>query len=229
MPVLARTSNNLTHRPGRRHQEGTLSSAWTCTAHGMADRWRWGARRMLAPPCSAVGQFMSLFEVEVEVEVNLRPTFSRPVCPGVMRPSGTFDQFFFRHEIFCRQLRLCCFVAPSLTRRRVCNLLFNCFWAMPEQSLLSRSPCTATRLFNKAWYSPLENPWTRWRHDAGPNWRRTHGDASLSFLRTSAVYRGLGSYAWAQHLWSNKTNVSIMYKITTVNLAALKYFNFWLL
>jgi hypothetical protein len=60
---------------------------------------------------------------EVEVEVNLRPTVSRPV----------------RHEIFRRQLRLCCFVAPSLTRGRVCNLLFNCFWAMPEQSLLSEN------------------------------------------------------------------------------------------
>jgi hypothetical protein len=83
----------------------------------------------------------------VEVEVNLRPTFSRPVCPGVRRPSGTFDQFFFRQEIFCRQLRLCCFVAPSLTRGRVCNLLFNCFWAMPEQSLLSRSPAELTAIF----------------------------------------------------------------------------------
>jgi hypothetical protein len=30
-----------------------------------------------------------------EVEVNLRPTVSRPVCPGVRRPSGTCDQFFF--------------------------------------------------------------------------------------------------------------------------------------
>jgi hypothetical protein len=39
------------------------------------------------------GQFTIETE-EVEVEVNLRPTASRPVCPGVRRPSGTSDQFF---------------------------------------------------------------------------------------------------------------------------------------
>jgi hypothetical protein len=59
----------------------------------------------------------------VEVEVNLRSTVSRPVCPGVRRPSGTRDQFFFHLEISFRQLRLCYFVASSLTRGRVCNLL----------------------------------------------------------------------------------------------------------
>jgi hypothetical protein len=37
-----------------------------------------------------------------EVEVNLRPTVSRPVCTGVRRPSGTCDQFFFHHEISFR-------------------------------------------------------------------------------------------------------------------------------
>jgi hypothetical protein len=82
--------------------------------------------------------------VEVAFAVNLRPTVSRPVCPGIRRPSGTCDQFFFRHEITFRQLRLCYFVAPSLTRVRVCNLLLNCFWALPEQSLLSRSPAELT-------------------------------------------------------------------------------------
>jgi hypothetical protein len=58
-----------------------------------------------------------------EVEVNLRPIVSRPVCPSVRRPSGTRDQFFFLLWISFRQLRLCYFVAPSLTRGRVCNLL----------------------------------------------------------------------------------------------------------
>jgi hypothetical protein len=60
---------------------------------------------------------------KVEVEVTLRPAVSRPVCLGVRRPSGTHDQFFFLLEIFFRQLRICYFVAPSLMRGRVCNLL----------------------------------------------------------------------------------------------------------
>jgi hypothetical protein len=81
------------------------------------------------------------------VAVNLRPTVSRPVCPGVRRPSGTCDQFFFLHEISFRQLRGCNFVAPSLTGGRVCKLLYNCFWALLEQSLLGRSPAELTALF----------------------------------------------------------------------------------
>jgi hypothetical protein len=66
----------------------------------------------------------SKYEVEVEVEVNLRPTVSRPVSLGVRHQSETRDQFFFLLEISFRQLRVCYFVAPSLTRGRVCNLLY---------------------------------------------------------------------------------------------------------
>jgi hypothetical protein len=58
-----------------------------------------------------------------QVRVTLRPTVSRPVRLGVRHPSGTRDQFFFLLEIFFRQLLVCYFVAPSLTRGRVCNLL----------------------------------------------------------------------------------------------------------
>jgi hypothetical protein len=85
--------------------------------------------------------------VEVEVEDNLRPTVSRPVSPSVRSPSGTHDQFFFLLEISFRQLRLCYFVEPSLMRGWVCNLLYNCFWALPEQSLLGQSPAELTPIF----------------------------------------------------------------------------------
>jgi hypothetical protein len=60
---------------------------------------------------------------EVEVEVNIQPTATRPICLGVRHPSGTRDQFFFLLEISFRQLRVCYFVAPSLIRGWVCNLL----------------------------------------------------------------------------------------------------------
>jgi hypothetical protein len=62
-------------------------------------------------------------ETDVEVEVTLRPTVTRPVRVSVRHLSGTCDQFFFLLEIFFRQLRVCYFVAPSLTRGRVFNLL----------------------------------------------------------------------------------------------------------
>jgi hypothetical protein len=61
--------------------------------------------------------------IEVEVEVNLGPTVRRPVRLGVRHPSGTRDQFFFLLKISFRQLRVCYFVAPSLTRGRFCKLL----------------------------------------------------------------------------------------------------------
>jgi hypothetical protein len=74
---------------------------------------------------------------------------------SVRRPSGTCDQFFFLLEISFRQLLVCCFVEPSLTRWRVCNLLYNCFWFLPEQSLLSRSPAKLTTIFYYLiWDSP---------------------------------------------------------------------------
>jgi hypothetical protein len=41
-------------------------------------------------------------------------------CQATIRACG---QFFFILEIFQRQLRVCYFMAPSLTRGQVCNLL----------------------------------------------------------------------------------------------------------
>jgi hypothetical protein len=50
--------------------------------------------------------FVKSVPFEVKVEVNLRPTVSRPICLGVRRPSGTRDQFFFLLEISFRHLKL---------------------------------------------------------------------------------------------------------------------------
>jgi hypothetical protein len=88
-----------------------------------------------------------LVEIDVEVEVNLRQTVSRPVCLGVRFPSGIRDQFFFHLEISFRQLWVCYFVASSLTRGRVCKLLYIRFLVLPEQSLLGRSPAELTAIF----------------------------------------------------------------------------------
>jgi hypothetical protein len=81
------------------------------------------------------------------VEVNLRPAVSRSVCLGLRHPFGTRDQFLFLLEIYFRQLQVYYFVAPSLTIGRVCNLLYKCFWALPEQSLLDRSPAELMAIF----------------------------------------------------------------------------------
>jgi hypothetical protein len=63
--------------------------------------------------------------VIVKVKVILWPTVSRPVHPGVRRPTGTRDQFFpFSLWLFVRQFRVCCCVPPSLTRSRVCTFQF---------------------------------------------------------------------------------------------------------
>jgi hypothetical protein len=95
------------------------------------------------------------FEVEIEVEVNLRLTVSRPVCPGVRRPSGTRDQFFFFLEISFRQLRLCYFLAPFLTRGRVCNLFVHLYLGLARSVTLgSKSRRTQAIFYCLIWDSP---------------------------------------------------------------------------
>jgi hypothetical protein len=54
---------------------------------------------------------------------------------SVRNPSGTRNQFLFLLEIF--GLQVCYFVAPSLTRGRVCNLLFLLVLASKYRSSLS--------------------------------------------------------------------------------------------
>jgi hypothetical protein len=56
--------------------------------------------------------------------MKLNTTDSQWASPSwYQAPIWTREQFFFLLEIIFRQLRVCYFVAPSLKRGRVCNLL----------------------------------------------------------------------------------------------------------
>jgi hypothetical protein len=111
----------------------------------------WGA---LSDERSGLSQLHESWAYKVEVEVKLRPTISQPVRLGVRHPSGTCHQFFFLLEIFFRQLRVCYFVAPSLTRGRV--LIYCCCWSSPAQSRPSLSSAGRKTIFYfpNSWDSP---------------------------------------------------------------------------
>jgi hypothetical protein len=92
------------------------------------------------------------------VKLKLKLIYGRQSVGQSVLVSGTHlgpVTNFFLLEISFRHFQVCYFVAPSLTRGRVCNLLYNCFSALPEQSLLRWSPAELTAIFySLIWDSP---------------------------------------------------------------------------
>jgi hypothetical protein len=137
-----------------------------------------------------------------EVEVTLRPTVNRPFILGVRRPSGTRDQFYFLLEIFFGQLRFCNFVAPSLTRGWVCNLLVQLILGLARAVTLgSKSRRTHGHILLSSETPPtwrarfpyLYPPGTRWTSYTPGHWvpllsplttRRDYGLGILTRLHT---------------------------------------------
>jgi hypothetical protein len=86
-----------------------------------------------------------------EVEVNLQPTISRPVCLGVGLLSGAHDQIFFLSDN-CRFLEV---GRPLWWEDGPVIYSYNCFWALPEQSLWGPSPTELMTIFYfLIWDSP---------------------------------------------------------------------------
>jgi hypothetical protein len=67
--------------------------------------------------------FLLSYTSNVEVEVKLRPTVSRPVCLGMKHPSATRDQFIFPLEI---SLDSCAFVILWRPLWREDGFVINC-------------------------------------------------------------------------------------------------------
>jgi hypothetical protein len=93
------------------------------------------------------------------VKLKLKLIYNRQSVSQSVLVSGAHlrpeTNLIFFLEISFGLLRVCYFVAPSLAWGRVCILLYNCFWALTEQSHLCRSPAELTAIFYcLIWDSP---------------------------------------------------------------------------
>jgi hypothetical protein len=78
--------------------------------------------------------------LNVSLSLILRPTVSRPVCLGIKRPSGAYDQIF----IIVRQLRVCW--CGALWREDG-SVFYNCSWPSPVKLFSGPSPVGLMTIF----------------------------------------------------------------------------------
>jgi hypothetical protein len=109
----------------------------------------------LSPPTITSNCYTSLANEDSEAPPTpagrvhfYKPSLTLPIICWMYYYRLQINWAFFLLNISFRQLLVCNFVAPSLTRGRVCKLLYSCFWALPEQSLSGRSPSELTAIFN---------------------------------------------------------------------------------
>jgi hypothetical protein len=113
-------------------------------------------------------RILSRFSSHLSLSVILWPTVSRPVCLGIKRPSGTYDQVF----IIVRQFRIFLYGALSLTRGRVCRLQMLLVLASAvifgSESRWTRGHILLSQIRDFPFRRLLRLPELRWRYSTPP-------------------------------------------------------------
>jgi hypothetical protein len=79
----------------------TLPSYDTNRTEDVSNNYSFVAGRYLPDPLPSKCKGVMRTDIEVEVEVNLRPTVSLPVRLGIGPPFGTLDQILSCSSFFC--------------------------------------------------------------------------------------------------------------------------------
>jgi hypothetical protein len=155
----------------------TLNSFWTTSV------WRISMKDLWLLSESLISDW-SLLNLNLSLSLMLRLTVSRPVCPGIKRPSGAYDQIF----ITVRQLRVCWFGAGSLTRGRVCRLQLLLalasaviFWSESHRTC---GHILLSQIRDFPFRRLLQLTWSRWRYST-PS---PHGYISINALPFIAAW-----------------------------------------
>jgi hypothetical protein len=122
--------------------------------------------------------------LHIQVQVILRPTVSRPVCPSIWPPPGTREYFFLSTEMIIRHLSLYNMGRPLWQEDGSVIYSYKCYWVLPALSWVQVLQHLRLYFCCLIWdWVPFLTPFTTsmicWRHSNPPPHGVTSSHQSL--------------------------------------------------